>query len=519
MSAHFKRYAFHPWLIAAFPGLALLAHNVTQVSASAAIRPLLASLTLAAIVWLLVWLLIRHWARAALYTSLALVLFFSYGQVYHYVLSVGKDAPWSWHQILGPATVLVLVLGISAIQRLRRLASVTLALNMATMILLALPLLTLLTYYGSDAASTRRVKAASAQESLRYAGPGRQPDVYFIVLDTYMRGDALLRDMDYDNSAFLASLEEMGFFVAGCGRPNYDYTRASLTSTLNMNYLPTLRRELETQGNVTPRALWALTLPSKVRRLLEDMGYRTVAFQTTYSWTEIHDADVYLAPGRRSPADMRLLPFEGIFLRTTPAVILMKSGAAEDKVAAGSIKFPYNYHVETERLILDTLPLLARMPGPKYVFVHILIPHTPYVFKPDGTIRVDSRYYGGKNMNAVSWQYQVEGYVDSVKYINSRMLPILRTLIEDSDVPPIIVLEGDHGLNDENRTQNLSAYFLPGDGSQDLYGNITPVNSFRVIFNHYFGAKYELLPDETFSGFTLESDGRLVKETAPECLP
>jgi hypothetical protein len=122
-------------------------------------------------------------------------------------------------------------------------------------------------------------------------------------------------------------------------------------------------------------------------------------------------------------------------------------------------------------------------------------------------------------MNAVSWQYQVEGYVDSVKYINSRMLPILRTLIEDSDVPPIIVLEGDHGLNDENRTQNLSAYFLPGDGSQDLYGNITPVNSFRVIFNHYFGAKYELLPDETFSGFTLESDGRLVKETAPECLP
>ena len=36
------------------------------------------------------------------------------------------------------------------------------------------------------------------------------------------------------------------------------------------------------------------------------------------------------------------------------------------------------------------------------------------------------------------------------------------------------------------------------DGKEFLYPEISPVNSFRVIFNRYFGAKFELLPDRSF---------------------
>ena len=44
----------------------------------------------------------------------------------------------------------------------------------------------------------------------------------------------------------------------------------------------------------------------------------------------------------------------------------------------------------------------------------------------------------------------------------------------------------------------LNAYYLPGIGQGDLYPTISPVNSFRVVFNQYFGGKFPLLPDLSF---------------------
>ena len=50
------------------------------------------------------------------------------------------------------------------------------------------------------------------------------------------------------------------------------------------------------------------------------------------------------------------------------------------------------------------------------------------------------------------------------------------------------------------RSAILTAAYLPG-GSQDsrLYPSISPVNTFRVVFNRYFGARYPLLPDRPYS--------------------
>ena len=44
----------------------------------------------------------------------------------------------------------------------------------------------------------------------------------------------------------------------------------------------------------------------------------------------------------------------------------------------------------------------------------------------------------------------------------------------------------------------LNAYYLPNGGNDLLYESISPVNSFRVIFNSYFGANYEILEDRSY---------------------
>jgi hypothetical protein len=47
----------------------------------------------------------------------------------------------------------------------------------------------------------------------------------------------------------------------------------------------------------------------------------------------------------------------------------------------------------------------------------------------------------------------------------------------------------------EEGTTILNALYLPGAEADWLYPGITPVNTFRLIFNHYFGQHYSYLPD------------------------
>jgi hypothetical protein len=100
--------------------------------------------------------------------------------------------------------------------------------------------------------------------------------------------------------------------------------------------------------------------------------------------------------------------------------------------------------------------------------------------------------------------------VNQVQYIDKRIVPILQSVISKSKRPPIILLMGDHGLENLNRRTDLLAYYLPNNGSARLYPSISPVNSFRLIFDEYFGANYPLLPDKTYIGDTL---------TAPDPFP
>jgi hypothetical protein len=86
-------------------------------------------------------------------------------------------------------------------------------------------------------------------------------------------------------------------------------------------------------------------------------------------------------------------------------------------------------------------------------------------------------------------------------------------------VPPIIVLESDHGPTSyggaKNRIGNLMAYYFPGKDMDSLaYPTITPVNSFRLVFNAYFGGSYPLLDDVSyFSGQTTDVGYEIVPNT------
>ena len=110
--------------------------------------------------------------------------------------------------------------------------------------------------------------------------------------------------------------------------------------------------------------------------------------------------------------------------------------------------------------------------------------------------------------------------LENVFFRHSLVKETVEAIISKSQIPPIIILQGDHGIQQafrgEFRTYTdtkdevekkyflqenfriLNAYYLP-DGSKDkLYESISPVSSFRIVFNHYFNDNCKLLPDKSY---------------------
>ena len=75
----------------------------------------------------------------------------------------------------------------------------------------------------------------------------------------------------------------------------------------------------------------------------------------------------------------------------------------------------------------------------------------------------------------------------------------MNNILSQPGVKLIIIIQADHGfLYSGAEVQILNAYYLPDGGEQKLYPTITPVNTFRVIFDQYFGAHLALLPDKSY---------------------
>jgi hypothetical protein len=501
-----------PFALAFFPILSMLSSNAAEVSFTVAIRPLIISLVFATLLLSILRLILRGWEKAAVLTSFTLLLFFSYGHVYSLLES---------HPIFGVNfgrhRYLVILYGLSFLAgivvlavKLKPRAQILLALNLISLALLATPLVQLVRFSLQTSQQQRQAAQSTSllDEPLK---PSFQPlpDVYYIVLDSHTRSDALLTDYNLDNSPYLDQLRQMGFYIADCSRTNYDYTQAAIVAALDMDYLTSLYPYLE---QLNTKDTWVLLKKSRVRNLLEQAGYKTVAFNTGYEWSNLRDADIYLSLGNDSYSLQKVNPFEAMLIKSTALLILTDSQVQFLLSRFKDVNFPYSYHVISQNFILEQLPLIAKDPDPTFAFVHLLVPHVPFVFAPDGSIVSDPLFYNGDKAWPGDDVHRTLGYANQVEFIDRKMVEIMRAILAESVTPPIIVIMGDHGLLGENRYEILNAYYLPAGGSRELYPSITPVNSFRVIFDVFFGSHYDLLPD-----VSLSQDAQPVPETSPAC--
>ncbi len=80
----------------------------------------------------------------------------------------------------------------------------------------------------------------------------------------------------------------------------------------------------------------------------------------------------------------------------------------------------------------------------------------------------------------------------------------------------MIILQGDTGpgwVSNAQRMAMLNALYLPGGHEDRLYPVISSVNTFRVIFDQYFGVQLDLLEDLSyFSRYDAPYDFELIPQ-------
>lgn len=464
--------AFHPVLFAAFPILFLYVHNIEGTRADMMIVPTVVSIAGAFIIWILLDLLLKDLRKAALAATLFIIIFLSYGRIYAVLQRWNIFVPGHAHLI----SLLLFIWGyiVYFIKVTRHeFKPVTVMLNIAAVVLIIINLFNIGWYAVSGPQSAKMDTRQNEIYSENVTDGVSTPDIYYIILDEYAHPDTMAKLYNYDNADLVKNLTRKGFYIATGSKTTSVLSEVSIAQSLNMEYL---------DPSATRAAGLEHIQNSNVVSYLRSRGYHYI-----YIGPYNVRADEYYNFSEYSKSGFQVSEFNGILINTT---MLSPFYYNVDKRGYDN---PYRQEIIKS---LNQLKMSVAIKGTKFVCMHVICPHAYFVFGPNGEYVSPDNWQNSKDK-----QYYLGQYI----FISRQINEVVEFLLKSSFRSPVIIIQSDHGLREQpgggefiqgDWRKILNAYYLPGNGKELLYSSISPVNSFRLIFNYYFGEKMEFLPDE-----------------------
>lgn len=465
MKKYFQHFPLHSFLVGIYFIYFIFVNNYHEVTLQMIWRSVIASLILALIIFGFCYLVLRRIQKAAVFTTVLLTGFYTYGYVYFSLTDVWSGS--HLHRYLITGFILTCVVLFYLIWRtgnsLKRLNHF---LNILILAILAVNTFFLFQVSRTNVSNAgnpflQNIPLTAVNSHIR-----KMPDVYYIVLDGYASENVLRDFYNYPDPLLYKFLKEKGFYIADSSSANYFDTSPSLSSTLNLNYLP--------QGRDEP----VMIRENLANRVFKKLGYSVVNMESGFVVTEqLADADRTIDVS--SPNEFEIYILRYSFLMLVDMLRLTNYARLKSQVSQ--------------------LPLVAEEKSPKFAFVHIVSPHPPYIVDENGN-KTTSRGVSD------SWEPRAH-YISQLKYISGVVSNFISDLLARHENPPVIVLQSDHGpwINDEPgnvyaaRTGILNAFFVPGTARHKLYPAISPVNTFRLLFSELYGQDFPLLRDSSVS--------------------
>jgi len=226
-------------------------------------------------------------------------------------------------------------------------------------------------------------------------------------------------------------------------------------------------------------------------KFLEEEGYQTYTFDETHSEFGYPArgpirADINFEDDPSLDTCDKVVVFDAFGkLVTDNSILLAVSGF--DKISYSGLEAHKN-------MIFFTVNEIGKIESenPVFVYVHLLFPHTPFMFDENGHY-VEQEFH-------TNWDYYLGNYNFSMKLLQRTVDNILANYGPENQ--PIIILQSDHGARnsqsenlddavlenypEEFKALILNAMYLPYCDDAHLTQDMDPINTFPIVFNCIF---------------------------------
>jgi hypothetical protein len=482
---YYSKPAILPIAVAIVPTLYHYSNNADKLTLLNLSRMLLFNIGLATVIYLVLLAFHRVPPTKAANAGLIFLIFFNvYGLAYRYLLHL--DVIRIKHYTLLPLMLMLAIYVILFVSKLPASVSIDIWKHL-TLIVGVLVLFNL--FKISPVEIKKRQSDATPPPMTLPDGPRRaegSPDIYYIVLDEFAGFQAMREYWKYEGvDDFVSFLEQRGFFVAEGSHASSKDTLHQLATRLNYQEYP--------EGNVSLQTYFNDVADNKVMRDLKSRGYTTVVFDETnmpYTSAKSIHADYLYEYGSRAVPESVKGEYGFYFDEFAELVVdnTMLYAFAENYRKSNPVVSQHS------SMVSFTVEHIAsqEVPSPKFVYVHLMLPHFPFIYDRNGDI-IDRDQF-------TNWHYYLDNYIYSIQVAESMIANILSSA--DINNPPVIILQSDHGARNHRTAQAgsavlpdypedfktliLFALYIPGYDYANVPQDINPINTFPIVFNYLF---------------------------------
>jgi len=321
------------------------------------------------------------------------------------------------------------------------------------------------------------------------AKASQKPNVYFLLFDEYAGYKSLEDSFGFKNDSLYMILQQQQFRELPVFS-NYDFTPFSISSIVNMSYVPeNYNKQLLTQPDIQHR--FAEIRNGQVFGAFKTMGYDIA----NYSIFDIKGKPALSQSNGLFPIHAALLTNKIFHKRLLKDIgWWFVSGKFQLPFLKKTVLYhddAYNKQVEEKVIELA----LAKTSKPRFCYAHFFLPHGQYFRDSSGAFNTPAQMADLANKSR---------YISYLKYTN-HVIQKLATSISASDPNAIVILMSDHGFYDYIGTGGYHPYnynnicFVRFPAAPAYISNLprSNVNLFRYLFNSRFGQNLPYLKDST----------------------
>lgn len=334
------------------------------------------------------------------------------------------------------------------------------------------------------AAATHHREDVSTEEAVGQTFSGETRNVYYMMFDEYGGSENLKHFYDYDNEEFLTALEDRGFTVSRTSKNTESpWTVTLIPNMVNLDYVTSD----------------AVPINSRLEWLEEPALYRLF-------WENGYQVNLVNHDGFLSETGCRVLTQDqsqetiSVYLYENSIFCLIPKlkWVIEEKVLHRG-ENGYERALENTREAM--VNCCQAVDGPTLTVSYMIAPHAPFLFGPGEKQVHREDYY--------NWE-RPELYLSKLEYTNEAILEAVDN-IQKNDPNAVIFLQADHGARIPGHLVEqfgepwfdteveipymegvLNCVYVPGD-SVDIEGD-TCINATRKTLDRVFGLSLGTLP-------------------------